>query len=157
VCAAFAAYSPESSTLRGVSDLTPWVSDLNWQVSDLPFRLRMTALEQPDNLGVAKTLRLAERGVSPSVLTIKGNLHSAHCYTKRYDRIRGQNSIRSKKRQLFGPKRRLFCLEKSVFRPKKSAFLPQKPTFQLKRYLFGVLTFWNLPQEVRFMQIQDSF
>ncbi len=76
VCAAFAEYSsPESSTLRGFSDLTPWVSDLNWQVSDLPFRLPMTALEQPDYVGVAKPLRLAERGVSPSVLTIKGNLH----------------------------------------------------------------------------------
>jgi hypothetical protein len=59
------------STLRGVSVLTPWVSDL-------PFRLVMTALEQPDYLGVAKTLRLAERGVSPSVRTIKGNLHTVH-------------------------------------------------------------------------------
>ncbi len=78
VCAAFAQYSrPESSTLRWVSDLTPWVSDLNRLVSDLPFRLRMNALEQPDYMGVAKPLRLTERGVSPSVLTIKGNLHTA--------------------------------------------------------------------------------
>ncbi len=82
VCAAFAQYSrPESATLRWVSDLTPWVCDLNWQVSDLPFRLQMTALEQPDYVGVAKTFRLAERGVSPSVRTIKGNLFSAHSYT----------------------------------------------------------------------------
>ncbi len=78
VCAAFAAYSPESSTLRGVSVLTPWVSDLNRQVSDLPFRLLMTAFEQPDYMGVAKPLRLTKRGVSPSVRTIKGNLHTVH-------------------------------------------------------------------------------
>ncbi len=74
-----------AATLCGFSDLNPWVSDLNRQVSDLPFRLLMAVLEQSDYVGVAKPLRLAERGVSPSVLAIKRNLHSAHCYTKRCD------------------------------------------------------------------------